>query len=217
VTSVAEHANRPILGFRKVHQALLPQSMLQTRSGIPWRPREEPKFGPRPNAVAELRRRRPGRRRRWSRVRAGGRSPCQGRHDAHGSARWLSPPLRATTWLRRRAQRQLTPGPGGRSAPRAAPLAVAAAAGRPAGRGHLHHHPARTVRAVPGRFQRPAQGTPLVPAGPGRRPALVAERGVGATHRDGPVHRVWFSALTGMESSPSRSMSDSAGRPSVVR
>jgi hypothetical protein len=91
----------------------------------------------------------------------------------------------------------------------AAAFTVAAAARRPARRRDLDDHPSRAVGAEPRRLQLPSRGAAQVLTRVGLLPALVAE------HQDG--HSVSFRALIGICSSPSRSMSDSAGRPSVVR
>src|SRR5919202_5985831 len=54
--------------------------------------------------------------------------------------------------------------------------AVRAAPGRPASWHHLHHHPARALRAVPGRLQAPAASAAGMISLAGRVPADVAER-----------------------------------------
>ena len=96
-----------------------------------------------------------------------------------------------------------------RDARSAAAFTVPAASGRPAGRGHLHDHPPGAVRAEPRRLQRRAARR----TARGRRRRAAGRTG----RRSARAHSVAFSALIGICSSPSRSMSASAGRPSVVR
>jgi hypothetical protein len=88
---------------------------------------------------------------------------------------------------------------------------VRGAAGCPAHGVHLDDHPAAALVTVPGRFEREGLTARVVRAVAG----LAAT--VAAVQDGGHGHSVFWSSLTGILRSASRSRSAVAGRPSVVR